>query len=157
MELPKDLQIKYDKLQEKQKRFVDLWNGNADETAKQAGYKDFHSSGMVALKNTTICNLIKYKRDKEAEPFIATRKERQEFWTKVTNGETKDKILNKNGEEIEIKPKMSDRLKASELLGKSQGDFIDRVSVTDDRPDIPDIAATLTEKDLKDICKHVLG
>lgn len=157
MALPEDLQKTYDKLTEKQKRFVDLWNGDQEETAKVAGYSDAKKAGHLCLKNNNICQLIKFKRDAELTPLILSRKERQEFWTKVVNGEIKTKTFNKDGEEVEVPPKMKDRLKASELLGKSEGDFLDRVSITDDRPAIPEIADSLTEKELKDLCKNVLG
>jgi hypothetical protein len=50
-----------------------------------------------------------------ARPEVATREERQAFWTSVMRGE--------EGAE------MSERLKASELLGKSQLDFKERVEV----------------------------
>lgn len=49
---------------------------------------------------------------------IATSRERQEFWTAVMRGDP--------GYEAEMK----DRIKASELLGKTQGDFANDASVT---------------------------
>jgi hypothetical protein len=55
-------------------------------------------------------------RESTTSQAIATREERQSFWTAMMRGE-------EPGE-----PK--DRLKASELLGRSQGDFIDRVDAT---------------------------
>ena len=42
------------------------------------------------------------------QPVIATRDERQKFWTDVMNSSSEE---------------MRDRLKASELLGKSEADF----------------------------------
>jgi phage terminase small subunit len=45
---------------------------------------------------------------------IASAKERQEFWTSIFRGELAD---------FDTK----DRIKASELLGKVQGDFIEKV------------------------------
>lgn len=51
---------------------------------------------------------------------IANRHKRQEFWTKIMDGEI--------GTQADGRPPhISDRIKASELLGKSEGDFIDRV------------------------------
>jgi hypothetical protein len=46
--------------------------------------------------------------------IIATRKERQEFWTKTMNTKSNGLLL---------------RLKASELLGKSEADFTDRLLI----------------------------
>lgn len=47
-------------------------------------------------------------------PTIATRLERQEFWTSVLRSEDES---------------MKDRLKAAELLGKSEGDFLERIEM----------------------------
>ena len=107
-----DLQKLYDKLSEKQKRFVDLWTGEQGETARLAGYSDWRKAGNLCMKNANICQLIRAKRDAEIEPHIASRKERQKFWTET--------MLD---QEVNIR----DRLKSSELLGKSEGDFIDRI------------------------------
>ena len=52
---------------------------------------------------------------------IATKRERQEFWSKVFRGEVKD------GDED---TKMRDRLKASDLLGKSFADFTENLRHT---------------------------
>ena len=61
---------------------------------------------------------------------IATRKDRQAFWTGVVNGTITSKkvLIAEDGTESEeiIQPKMSDRLKASELLGRSEADFTDK-------------------------------
>ena len=51
---------------------------------------------------------------------IANRQQRQQFWTSVINNAL-----------IGIKTTMGDRLKASELLGRSQADFTDNINQTD--------------------------
>ena len=132
----------YDKLTDKQQRFVDLWTGNAEETASLVPFANPRQAGSRALTNVNICRLIKATRDVELKPQVMSRIERQEFWTKIVTASDEN---------------TQHRLKASELLGKSEGDFIDRLAVTDDRPDIPEIAETMAEKDLKGLCKHVLG
>lgn len=53
---------------------------------------------------------------------VADRKERQEFWTDL----------------MKTAPNMNDRLRASELLGKSQADFVDITLA------IPDLPADIT-------------
>lgn len=53
-------------------------------------------------------------RKETTSKAIATREDRQSFWTEVM----RDKL-----------EKMVDRLRASELLGKSQADFVDRMEV----------------------------
>ena len=109
--LSPELQEMYDKLSEKQKLFVDLWTGEQTETARMAGYSDFRKAGNLCMNNANICQLIRAKRDAEIEPYIASRKERQKFWTETM----RDQDVN-----------IRDRLKSSELLGKSEGDFIER-------------------------------
>ena len=127
MKYPTELQKLYDKLQEKQKKFINFWNGNKDNTAKLAGYKAFHCAGLRAMKNATICSCIEFQRRNEEKPEILNRQERQKFWSDVMTGEIKEKSVDKNGNVVEHPQKMQDRLKASDLLGKSEGDFILRV------------------------------
>lgn len=107
------------KLTEKQRRFVDAYMGeaagNGTEAARIAGYKgnDVTLASVSAenLRKPQIAVAIKERVD--SDPKIATRKDRQEFWTRVMTGQEPD-------------AQMKDRLKASELLGKSHADFIDR-------------------------------
>jgi phage terminase small subunit len=109
------------KLTEKQRRFVDAYmgeaKGNGTEAARVAGYRGSDSTlGAVAhenLKKPKIAAAIQERVD--ADPMIATREDRQRFWTDT---------MKDTGED------MKHRLKASELLGKSQADFIDRHEVT---------------------------
>jgi phage terminase small subunit len=95
-----------------QNRFVEAYNGNATDAARIAGYKQPQSQGARLLKNVEILNAIKAREKKQLNPTIATREERQKFWSAVMMDQDAD---------------MKNRLKASELLGKSQADFIQRV------------------------------
>jgi len=107
------------KLTSKQQRFVDAYNGNATEAAVKAGYsqKTAYSQGERLLRKVEVSAAIKSRQDTEARECIATRQRRQEFWTEVMEDSAAE---------------MKDRLKASELLGKSEGDFLDRVAATVD-------------------------
>lgn len=109
--LPDDLQVLYDRLTDKQQRFVDLWTGNAEETAKLSGYMAPNKAGERAMKHVGICRLIQEIRKIELKPLIATREDRQKFWTETM---------------VDTDEDMKYRQKASELLGKSEGDFIER-------------------------------
>ncbi len=109
--LDSELKALYSGLTERQARFVDLWNGNGTETAKMAGYSHPKDAGIRCVKHVAIGRLIRAKRASELKPEIMTRIERQRFWSKIIADP-----------EVHIKY----RLKASELLGKSEGDFIDR-------------------------------
>lgn len=100
----------------KQRRFVELYNGNATEAAIAAGYsrKTARSIGQRILTNVDVAEAIKAREDKELRHFIANREERQRLWTEIMN---------------DPEMKTSDRLRASELLGRSEGDFIERQAV----------------------------
>lgn len=109
----------------KQQRFVDAYDGNATQAALKAGYSE-RTARAIGVENLTKPAILKAIQDREApktERRIATREERQAFWTEV---------LQNQGEQ------MKDRLKASELLGKSNADFTDRV--------IGDLNLTVTRK-----------
>jgi phage terminase small subunit len=103
----------------RERAFVELYMGecagNATEAAKAAGYsgKTAASIGSRLLRKVKIRQAINQRA--KNDPRTATRKDRQLFWTQVMLGKGKFS-----------KTSMRDRLKASELLGKSQADFIEQ-------------------------------
>lgn len=102
-------------LTEKQRRFVEAHSsngGNATAAARSAGYKQPLPQGCENLKKPSIQAAIEALRQEVTSEAIASREQRQTFWTEV---------MRDDGVE------MRDRLRASELLGKSQGDFIARL------------------------------
>lgn len=105
------------KLSPKQKLFIELWDGDIKKTALAAGYSPntAQKSGYKNTQNPKIIAAIQARESKRLRPQIAKREDRQAFWTKTM---------------LDPKQKMSDRLKASELLGKSEGDFLERVEAT---------------------------
>ena len=100
----------------KQRAFVEFYTGNATEAAIKAGYsKDTaRSIGQNLLTKVDIRQAIKERETKRLAPDIATREERFKFWTRAMRDEDTP---------------MTERLKASELLGKAEGDFLERVEV----------------------------
>jgi phage terminase small subunit len=100
----------------KQQQFVELFNGNGTDTARRAGYSGSEDAlGKTAydlLRNPKIRKLIDARTQKKTSNIIATREERQSFWTETMKNPSVD---------------MRDRLKASELLGKSQADFTESI------------------------------
>lgn len=115
-----------DKFTSKQQKFIDLYEGNGTRAAKEAGYSgDENALGVIAsglLRNIKISDAIKKRQSKspdtkEHSKRIASREDRQAFWTKIMDND---------------KSEMRDRLKASELLGRSNADFTDRVEVSGD-------------------------
>lgn len=105
------------RLSEKQLRFIALWNGNATQTAELAGYSTPTTAGKRCMQNVQICAQIQENRASLLKPQIATKEERQVFWTETMRDSEHD---------------MKDRIKTSELLGKSEGDFLDRVEKSGD-------------------------
>jgi len=101
-------------LTEKQRRFCEAYSsngGNALQAATAAGYKQPHPTGQRQLQKATIVKALELLRSDTTNAAIADRTERQSTWTEIMrdpNEETKD------------------RLKASELLGRSQGDFTEK-------------------------------
>lgn len=108
----------------KQQAFVDAYDGNGTAAARAAGYKGTDNAlGVQAhalLRNPKVLAAIQartnlapsLRADVTQAAHIATRAERQAFWTQVMFDQSK---------------KMTDRLKAAELLGKSEADFVDRL------------------------------
>lgn len=105
------------KLTVKQQRFVDAYDGNATKAAIAAGYSE-KTARRIGQKNMTKVDILTELKNRETlrrTPLIATREERQAFWTATMRN---------------VKAEMRDRLKASELLGKSEADFVDRVEAS---------------------------
>lgn len=87
-----------------------MTSGNASDASRKAGYKSkANVQGHRVLANADIQKAIAKRQ--ESDPTIMDREQRQQFWTQVA-----------------CDPEISihDRLKASELLGKSGADFIER-------------------------------
>ena len=96
----------------KQQKFVDCFAGNIKEAAEKAGLTYQYCRRLATKSN--ILELIKKRQETEIRPCdIATRQQRQEFWTQIMNDTGKP---------------LPDRLRASELLGKSEADFTDNIN-----------------------------
>lgn len=107
------------KLSEKQRRFVEAYmgvaKGNATEAARIAGYKGDNNSLAVTGWQNLIKPKIKAALDirVESDPLIADKDEIQHYWTKLIRDETGGGLA----------------LRASELLAKTHGMFIERHEV----------------------------
>lgn len=99
----------------KQRKFVEAYSGNATAAAIAAGYsaKTAHSIGNENLRKPDIVAAIRKRENKAIKHDVASRLERQKFWTSTMR---------------DVENDMKDRLKASELLGRSEGDFLDNVN-----------------------------
>jgi phage terminase small subunit len=100
-------------LTEKQRRFCEAYSangGNALQAATSAGYRHPQAQSSKILENVVIRTALELLRKQTTSEAILTREQRQALWTKIALSED---------------AKMSDRLKATELLGRSQADFTD--------------------------------
>lgn len=122
-------------LSTKQRRFIDAFNGNAAEAARAAGYSEKNADkiGAQLLKNPRVVSAIRERENGRSAAAIATREERQRLFTNVMRDEGQT---------------TRDRLRACELLGKSEGDFVERQEITgaDGRPLVPGEPLEITVK-----------
>ena len=101
---------------ERWRRFVEAYMGkcagNATQAAIAAGYsqKSAYQRGSELVRNPQVKALIAARV--KASPDVMQREELQAFWTKVAKNPAEPTTT---------------RLKASELLGKSHGAFIDKL------------------------------
>ena len=96
----------------RQQRFVDAYNGDIAEAAELAGVSYQYCRQLMSLpKYSHIRELIDRRESTISNNLIKTRTDRQQFWSDMMQ---------------DSDVKACDRLKASELLGKSEADFIER-------------------------------
>jgi hypothetical protein len=126
------------KLNNKMKLFIEAYDGNTIEAMRIAGYEgtdnQLESRGSDLLQLPAIQDAIRERSKYIASTIrtIAAREERQAVWTSIMRNEDPHykPQYNKDGQIIpEDNIPIATRLKAAELLGKSEGDFIDRVDI----------------------------
>ena len=118
----------YNKLTEKQKRFIDYYveTANATESAKRAGYS-FKTAKNIGAENLTKLNYFIQERLQQLEDNrIASQEEVLQYLTKVMRGEEKDSFG--------LDASLQDRTKCAELLGKRYGTFKEKVEVAGNIP-----------------------
>ena len=107
---------------EPEQKFIDLWDGDVDSTAHKAGISG-RDAGKL-LRNIAVRDairdrgLIESKSRKKQQ--IADRLELQEFWSKIMRNE----LIRENGDKEAVD--LDTRVKASELLAKSDGGLTER-------------------------------
>lgn len=110
----------------RQKRFVELFDGNATEAARAAGFKNPNVYSNDLMKKPEIVAAIQAREKERNADGIMTREQRQIFWTMIAR---------------DTSQRIGDRLRASELLARSEGDFLERHELTgaDGEALIPDM------------------
>lgn len=118
----------YNKLTEKQKRFIDYYveTANATESAKRAGYSSKTAKNIGAENLTKLNYFIQERLQQLKDNRIASQEEVLQFLTKVMRGEEKD--------QFGLDASLQDRTKCAELLGKRYGSFKEKVDVTGNIP-----------------------
>ena len=113
-----------DALNGRQRDFVLRYakSGIMKQAALEAGYSRGSIKAVIynLSKNPKVQAAIHELRADDEEATIASIKELREWWTSIIRG------TGKAGEGAELK----EQLKASDLLGKSQGAFLDRLDLT---------------------------
>jgi len=118
----------YNKLTEKQKRFIDYYieTANATESAKRAGYSSKTAKNIGAENLTKLNYFIQERLQQLEDSRIASQEEVLQYLTKVMRGEEKD--------QFGLDASLQDRTKCAELLGKRYGTFKEKVDVAGSIP-----------------------
>lgn len=118
----------YNKLTEKQKRFIDYYveTANATESAKRAGYSPKTAKNIGAENLTKLNYFIQERLQQLENNRIASQEEVLQYLTKVMRGEEKD--------QFGLDASLQDRTKCAELLGKRYGTFKEKVEVAGNIP-----------------------
>ncbi len=108
-------------LTERERQFVECFmsSGNATKSARTVGYSKKTASqiGYRLLRKVQIQRAIAERTTND--PAVAQRQDRQAFWSSVMWGVGRFTTA-----------ALKDRLRASELLGRSHGDFIEKHDLT---------------------------
>lgn len=124
----------------KQEAFISAYSGSIKKAAAKAGLNYQYCKDLATRPD--IIAAIRERDKKELKPLIATRQDRQKFWTDTMNDPTAD---------------LKDRLKASELLGKSNADFTDKILVGDLEKELQDMPDEVINARLKELSEEILG
>lgn len=118
----------YNKLTEKQKRFIDYYveTANATESAKRAGYSSKTAKNIGAENLTKLNYFIQERLQQLENNRIASQEEVLQYLTKVMRGEEKD--------QFGLDASLQDRTKCAELLGRRYGTFKEKVEVAGNIP-----------------------
>lgn len=128
-------------MNDKQERFALEYQKdcNATQAAIRAGYseKTAYSQGQRLLKNVEVQNALRERKNE----LTATSDQIKKFWSDVMNDETVD---------------LKTRLRASELLAKSYGDFTVNIK-TEETPKEYIFRWETPEEEIKRIKKQLLN
>ncbi|MCC6875165.1 MAG: terminase small subunit [Sandaracinaceae bacterium] len=102
--------------------------GNATEAARRAGYAVPDPEGARLLGDARVRAAIEAMRAPVERAAIASIDELRTLWTSIARGEVRDTVV-REGLAVDVPASLAVRLRASELLGKSPGAFLERTEV----------------------------
>ena len=113
-------ELNWDKLTEKQRRFIDYYieTGNATKAAGMAGYKGKNLDNVGSENLGKLGKYIKIKLAEKDNERIASQNEVLEYLTRVMRNEEKDAFG--------LDASLQERTKCAELLGKRYALFTDK-------------------------------
>lgn len=116
-----------------------LISGNATDAAREAGYspRSARSIGQRLLTFDDVREYLEQRNQEISAANTAQMEEVRQFWTATMRDEN-------------MKP--ADRLKASELLAKTYGAFLERLEVDADVK-TREVMASLTEEELRTLAQ----
>ncbi|MED4456172.1 terminase small subunit [Metabacillus fastidiosus] len=125
------------RITEKQRKFAEYYleTGNAEESARRAGYSENTARGHAhkLLQNVAILQYIDKNVAKKDRERFAGQEEVLEYLTSIMRGEQKEEVLRGIGQGAQVIDKLEvsakDRIKAAEMLGKRYGLWIDRQQI----------------------------
>ena len=124
-------------LSHKHRLFVECFDGDIEKAARLAGFTGTSAAllekGKELLANPDIVKALKFRSEMESKTMkvVADRQERQFFWSELMKN--RDPYVDpaqptEDGEPPKPIP-LQLRIKASEMLGKSEADFIEKVEM----------------------------
>lgn len=124
-----------DALTQKQRLFSESYYGDVVTAMQLAGYvgdpATLQKNGSALMQDPRIVEAIQERArySVKTKEIVADREERQAFWTAIMRNDDPHHIAEQNEYGV-VKAKenlgMSQRMKASEMLGKSEADFVER-------------------------------
>jgi hypothetical protein len=111
-------------LTERERRFVEAYMGAAAGNATKAAHLAGYAKNTAEKQASRLLGKVGIREAIDArassDPAVWTREQRQRFWTAIASGAGNYALAS-----------LRDRLKASELLGRSHADFVDRHQLED--------------------------
>lgn len=126
--IPKEYQgVDISVLSPKQKRFCEEFviDNNGFASAERAGYNKKYSWEL--LKKEEVQAYIAFLNADMRNSRIASAQEIKERLTRIARGESDEEIVTPRGEKVLKGTDIKDRIKALELLGKTEALFTDRI------------------------------